>query len=174
MLNELALFFRLGLNSGRDIVALRDEVAHAKAYVCLMARSLSQKLVTQLLIPEELMDASIPKMTLQPIVENSIRHGIREKEYEEAHLTVTAQRRGSDLLLVIEDDGAGMTKAELEKLRLSIAVGNMSESFGMQNVHQRIRSLFGSNYGIQVDSKEGFGTLVTITLPFVPAERSVS
>mgnify|MGYP002171615725 CR=1 FL=1 len=104
-------------------------------------------------------------LILQPIVENSIVHGLEVKEGI-GHILIAISREGSDLLILVEDDGVGMEKEQLEALRSNMNRRNENGThIGMQNVHQRIRLRYGENYGLELDSASGVGTRVKIRIP---------
>lgn len=172
MLYELAAFFRLGLNSGREIVLLRDEIEHTTNYLKLISRSLSQKLSWKFDVPQGLLDCILPKMTLQPIVENSICHGIRKKESSTGEVTILARQEEDSLLIVITDDGIGMDPSLVALRRQLLIQGDWQKGFGMQNINQRIHSLFGQSFGLEIASTPGIGTSVTIRLPLIHSKES--
>lgn len=167
MLADLSTFFRLGLNAGREIVPLHDEVDHTKSYLNIVARSFAYRLTSTFEIPESLKDALVPRMTLQPLVENSYMHGIRLKRCD-GTISVVAYQKSGRLVVLIRDDGIGMNQTTLEKLRSQMMKPPIGDhGFGIYNVQQRIHGLYGDPYGITVDSALGAGTTITITLPYL-------
>ena len=122
-------------------------------------------------IDEELLDFHIQKLTLQPIVENAIYHGIKNKRGG-GKITVSGHPHynGKDIVFTVHDDGIGMNKEELDRLRALISGEVTSEDnsgFGMANVEKRIEMLYGSGYGMSVESVSGEGTTITVTIPKV-------
>ena len=112
----------------------------------------------------------IPKLTLQPLVENALYHGIKYKR-EKGCICVSGHQEDKKLVLVVEDDGVGMTPEELSQLREEIKrpCRETERGFGLANVNERIRMYFGAEYGMEIWSEKGKGTRVTIT---IPARRS--
>jgi two-component system sensor histidine kinase YesM len=119
------------------------------------------------------MPFSILKMTLQPIVENAIYHGIKNKRGKGLVRIVGYETPEKEMLLMVEDNGAGMTPAKLENLRRSLLAQQLPEEtgkevsggFGLYNVEQRLRLYYGESYGVMLESAEGAGTKVIIRLP---------
>ena len=105
----------------------------------------------------------LPKLTLQPLVENALYHGIKGKRGKGC-ISVTSREEGPDVLLQITDNGAGMTGARLEELNRAMESGERV-GFGLATVHERLRLLFGSPYGLTLSSREGVGTTVTVRVP---------
>ena len=106
----------------------------------------------------------IIKVTLQPLIENAITHGIREKESESGTIVLNASKEGEELHITVSDDGVGMTKERLLHIfnRRSHLNGH---GYGVWNIHERIKLTYGAPYGLQYDSAPGIGTRVTIILP---------
>lgn len=109
------------------------------------------------------------KLTLQPLVENSIYHGIKYKRAKGC-ITVTGQMEGERILLRVKDDGVGMEEEDLRKLQTEIEkpCKETEKGFGLANVNERIRMNFGAEYGMKIDSVKGKGTCVEIVIPAVP------
>ena len=125
--------------------------------------------VTEIDIPEEFLGYRIIKMTLQPVVENALYHGIKNKRGGGV-IKVSGKSAGKDIVLTVEDNGIGMNGEELARLRGLISgdiVLDDKRGFGMANVQQRITMHFGGGYGISVDSTAGEGTILTVRIPKV-------
>ncbi len=164
MLYELSAFFRLGLNAGRDDATLemdRDQVVN---YLSLLKRSTLNPIEDTIDILPEHLPLYVPKLTLQPIVENAIKHGLRKKR-SASRIAIFSALEGEDLILTIQDDGAGMDEAALAQLNLRLKGHEIPESgFGLYSVNQRIRLRDGEAYGITVSSVPMEGTTVTVRL----------
>ena len=119
----------------------------------------------ELHIPEELDTLKIPKMTLQPLVENSIYHGIRVKEGKKGKVEITAMKDGEDALIIVSDSGTGMESREIEEMNRSISVHDDSFGYGVRNVNKRIELMFGKPYGLKFTANENGGVTVVIRLP---------
>ena len=119
----------------------------------------------ELHIPDELYTLRIPKMTLQPLVENSIYHGIRVKEGKKGKVEITAKTDGRDAWIIVSDSGTGMGKSEIEEMNRSISVHDDSFGYGVRNVNKRIELMFGRPYGLRFTGNENGGVTVIVRLP---------
>lgn len=163
----LSRFFRLSLGSGEDFVALQTELDHVRAYVQLqrLCRDKQVRLIER--VPPELMEVTVVRTILQPIVENAFLHAF-VGSVSDGTLTVEAHRSGGDLVLSVTDDGLGMSQEELYRTReavLSGAVCKGERGFGLKNVNRRLKARYGSRYALLVESEFGEYTRVTLTLP---------
>ena len=167
MVGSLADFFRVSLSQGRDIVTVREELKHVYSYLQIQQVRYQDILEYSINVPEELFEQSIPKITLQPLVENALYHGIKNKRGM-GRITLWGERQGGVFRLYVSDNGIGMKKDRLKQV--SDTINNPSASddeiFGLNNVNERIRMKFGGRYGIHVDSSYLVGTLVTVLLPY--------
>ncbi|SDD68974.1 two-component system, sensor histidine kinase YesM [Paenibacillus sp. UNCCL117] len=167
MLSLLGKMFRIGLASGAAFVPLRRELEHLRAYLELQRIRYKQKYEFAVELPEEVMACYIPKLILQPFVENSLRHGLHE--CESGYIRITGGLEGDTLWLRIEDNGRGMEHPErmLEPPEGdgSEAGGRRSEHSGIRNVQERIRLYFGEMYGVELESRPGYGMTVRLRLP---------
>ena len=175
MVGSLSEFFRASLGHGRDVVTIRDELKHVVSYLEIQQVRYQDILEYNVEVPEELYEAQIPKITLQPIVENALYHGIKNKRGK-GLITITGKSESGCMYLYVEDNGMGMKPERLEQISKKINgiqppegegtdTDTSSEIFGLSNVNERIRMKFGARYGIHVDSTYGEGTLVTLMLP---------
>ena len=108
----------------------------------------------------------IIKFVLQPIIENAINHGLKPKGGY-GRITVTCMAMGDQLVIVVRDDGVGMTPGQLEELQGTLRENRTATSIGLPNIHNRIRKFYGEPYGLTVTAEEGRGTAVTLLLPKV-------
>lgn len=150
-------------------VMLSEELEYVKNYMALINLRFDYEIYLSLNIPEMLMEQEIPKMSLQPVVENAILHGIEEMA-EDTNIYIKAYVEREDCLIEITDAGKGMSPAELEILHLKIAgdietTGGKGHGIGLKNVQDRITMAFGSSYGVEVSSKLGCYTKVTLRVP---------
>jgi len=163
MVTSLSTFFRNSLNRGEDIISLRAELIQAKSYLEIQQIRYSDILTYSISVPEEIQDVTVPKLILQPLIENALYHGIKNRRGRGA-IQITGERQNGDILLRVKDNGAGMTEEQLGRLK----AGNYEEhhsGLGIKNVHQRIRLYCGEPYGLSFESKLGSGTAVTLLLP---------
>ena len=111
----------------------------------------------------ELGDVLIPKLTLQPLVENALYHGVKLKRGP-GHIYVGGRAEGEDILLQVTDDGVGMSPERLEELRSALDRGERV-GFGLSTVHERVRLFFGPPYGLSISSQQGVGTTISVRIP---------
>ena len=163
MVNSLSTFFRNSLNRGEDIISLRSELIQARSYLEIQQIRYSDILTWQIDVPEEIQDCPVPKLILQPLIENALYHGIKNRR-RRGLIEITGAEDGEDLLLRVKDNGAGMTPEQLALLQ-SGSFEEHHSGLGLKNVHQRIRLYCGEPYGLSFDSVPGEGTTVTVRLP---------
>ena len=163
MVSNLSNFFRHSLSRGEDVIPLKEEEQHVRSYLQIQQARYKDILEYTIQIDPGLREARLPKLTLQPLVENALYHGIKRKRGKGC-ICITGREEAGDVLLQITDDGAGMTEARLEELSRAIERGERP-GFGLATVHERLRLLFGSPYGLTLSSREGVGTTVTVRFP---------
>lgn len=163
MITSLSTFFRNSLSEGEDIHTLRSEFAQAASYLEIQQIRYSDILTFSIDAAEDIQDCLIPKLILQPLIENALYHGIKNRRGR-GLITITGKREDNNILLCVRDNGAGMNSEQLEQLQNGIYQEKQG-SFGLWNVHQRIRLYCGENYGLSFESTPGAGTAVTVTLP---------
>lgn len=163
MVSNLSKFFRHSLSQGKDIITLQEEERHVCSYLQIQQVRYKDILQYTVNIDPALHGVPIPKLTLQPLVENALYHGIKMKRGM-GHIYVTGRADGDDVLLQVTDDGVGMPPERLAELQQAIA-GEERIGFGFATVHERIRLFFGAKYGLTLSSQKGVGTTVTILIP---------
>ena len=166
MVGSLSDFFRISLNQGQDILDVKEELQHVRSYLEIQQMRYQDILQYEICVPEELNHCQIPKITLQPLVENALYHGIKNKRGK-GMIRIEGELDGEDCILLITDNGKGMTPERLEQVRKGIRNRKVRETdiYGLYNVNERIRLNFGENYGITITSTYGEGTCVTVRLP---------
>jgi two-component system sensor histidine kinase YesM len=165
MIDSLANLFRYTLNSSGAVIALDQEINHTRNYLKLQALRMRDNLRYRFQIPGELRNVRIVKLVLQPLVENSIRHGFTGKQGP-LEITIDARREGEHTVIQISDNGAGADAEELEEL-LAGGGERISASFAISNVHYRLRQTFGESYGLRFTKNDGAGLSAIITIPTV-------
>lgn len=153
---------------GEPIVSLKDEVEIISAYVRIQEKRFQGRLKVFHMIQENLMNLVVMKMLLQPLVENAIYHGIEPKT-EKGSIFVGARLENEDLILTVKDNGVGISKEKLDKIRekLQKDTFDTSRHVGIINTHARIRLMYGEKYGLWIDSNEADGTSVFIRIPMI-------
>lgn len=160
LVTTLAKYFRLTLNKGRSIVSIEDEIELAKIYLTIQNTRFDDAISYEVNIDPEITKYNIPKLTLQPIMENAVLHGIMKKSEKRGKLTITARVLEDEIRIIIEDDGIGIEQEKADQLLNK----QQSEHYGLYNVQERIKLYFGGNYGITIDSEVGKGTKVMLRI----------
>lgn len=165
--SALIKLYRIGLSRGEEMIPLSEEIEHVRSYLEIQKIRYPAQFGYDIQIPEELMEIPVPKLILQPLVENAIYHGIKQK-HGIGQIGIQGVVRQGILRLTVKDDGAGMSIDKLEGLRNTIykTDGEKIKSYGVKNVHQRIALTYGEGYGLEIISLEGFGTEITIRIPY--------
>lgn len=170
MITALSSFLRIGLNNGRDFITIREEAEHVNSYLQIQHFRYEDIMDYEIDFEEQIMEYSILKLTLQPIVENALYHGIKNCR-KKGFLKITGRQENEDIFLRVEDNGIGMKPEELGKMQKLVSRGgedvDLREGFGIANVAERIRLNFGGAYGLRIESEYGAGTSVTVRIPTV-------
>lgn len=170
---SLTQFFKIGLSKGRDVITLEEEVTHASSYLSIQNIRYQDQFTYEINLPQELSQYCIIKLTLQPLVENAIYHGIKVKEGK-GHLSIDVEEQNENIIIKVTDDGVGMSEERLSALINTIKKGSGEKiaSYGLVNVDERIRIMFGNEYGLSFYSKPAEGTQVTVTIPKLLEEKT--
>jgi two-component system, sensor histidine kinase YesM len=171
MVRNLSDFFRTSLNQGKDINSIKEEMLHVKSYLEIQHVRYQDILSYDIEVPESLYIYSIPKITIQPLVENALYHGIKNKRGM-GHISIRGQAGEKDFTITVTDDGIGIDETRLRQVQSGIQnkVLTGKDFYGLYNVCERIRLNFGEEYGIFIESVYGEGTSVRVILPYVEAK----
>lgn len=165
LVQMLARYYKSVLRKGFDTVSLHHEIEHIVTYVKIQNFRFDGRIHLEVEIPEELMSKKMLKLTLQPIIENSVSHGISAEDEGEETITVRAREEGGDLIIEVQDDGKGMTEEQLENI---LKVDENNSHYAVFNIHDRIRLKYGEGYGLRYESAVGQGTTVIIRIRTQP------
>ncbi|ARI78782.1 sensor histidine kinase [Halobacillus mangrovi] len=180
-LTSLGEMMRYNLKWKKDFVSLQEEVNHIRNYIDLMNIRLDHSLDLQIDIPPDLEGQDVLKMSFQPIVENSVKHGLQHILHErKGIISIQAYTEGNDIKVVLSDNGDGMDPEVLQNLRVSLLEGTdvaetskrmkTGSGIGLYNVHERVQLYYGKEYGLTINSKEGHYTEVIVTIPCLVIE----
>ena len=159
---KLSDFYKLSLNNGREFVTISEEIRHVTDYVQLQNYRFETDIQLIVEMPDELLGCKIPKITLQPLIENSIQHGfIVKDDKRDCYIELYGWRDGGDITLLIKDNGAGIPREQLEHI-LSSRESSHTHGYGIRNIHERIRLYCGEGYGLSYESSLLEGTSVTV------------
>lgn len=167
-IQSLSRFYKLTLSKKGLTNTIQEELEHVELYVELQNMRYDNCVKFVVDVPEELYDYTIPKLTFQPIVENAFLHGIMVTEQKEGSILITGWPEEEDIVFLISDDGEGMLPEKLHSLleESDLQENRSSNShIGVYNTNLRLKSLYGSSYGLSYDSRPGEGTHVTIRIP---------
>lgn len=163
MVTSLSTFFRNSLNKGEDVLTLGAECSQVTSYLEIQQIRYSDILRYEISVPKELMDCMVPKLILQPLVENALYHGIKNRRGM-GMITVSGEEKDGKLLLKVIDNGAGMDEEQVHILQSGI-YEDKHTGLGLVNVHKRIRLYCGEPYGLSFESAVGKGSTVSVLLP---------
>ena len=169
MLNALSQFYRIGLNQGNDLLSVGEELQLTEQYLKIQQIRYGDEIRYQINVCVDCMSAMVTKMTLQPLVENAIYHGIMAKTDSDdgGNIDITVVGERDMIRLTVHDDGAGMDATRLKKTReeLLLQEDEKTSCFALSNVYRRLRLYFGEKCRLTIDSEPNNGTSVTIEIP---------
>lgn len=163
LIQSLSTFFRISLSSGREFIPLGRELEHVRSYLEIQSQRYAEILTWQIHCDEDLTSLPVPKLIIQPLVENALYHGLKPK-LTRGLIAITVSRQENDLLILVRDDGVGITAEKLSQLRVDLEAPVAGGSFGLFNVHQRIRLWDGLGHGLSIESTPDKGTAVRLKL----------
>ncbi|MCD8230394.1 MAG: histidine kinase [Clostridiales bacterium] len=168
----LAKYYRICLSRGKDIIPLSTELEQISYYLQIQNTRFGDIITYETDVPKDLQNVKVPKLTLQPLVENSIYHGIRIKEGLKGVVCVKAGRTENGILIQVIDDGKGMREEQIRELNQSIQNFDEELGYGVRNVNRRIQLLFGEFYGLYYHANPDGGVIADILLPEEYEEES--
>ena len=160
MITSLSVFFRTSLSKGNDIIPLSEEERHTLSYLEIQQSRYRDIMEFEIHIPAELENVMIPKLTLQPLAENALYHGIKNKRGK-GKILIEGFDLGDDMMLRVTDNGQGMTPERLHEVQEAIRTGERA-GFGLAAVSERIALYYGPGYGLKISSTEGEGTVMEV------------
>ncbi|MEQ2426486.1 sensor histidine kinase [Enterocloster hominis (ex Hitch et al. 2024)] len=166
MVLALSNFFRTGLSRGEDVITIDTEINHVKNYLVIQHMKYGDKFEYEIEIAPDIRDCRILKLTLQPLVENALHHGI-QNQAGKGMITITGKREGGRILFEVRDTGAGMARERLEQVRKSMnqEEGYSQVSFGLRNVYSRLMLYYDGEAGLEIESVQGRGTVIKVYIP---------
>lgn len=170
LVQSLSKFYKLSLNKGRDIVPISDEIQHVTLYTDIQNRRFENKIHLSIDVDDDILEYSILKTILQPIAENSIMHGILEKDDQSGNISIRGRLEKNTVILEVQDDGIGI---DIETVN-DVLNANPKEShgYGVRNINNRLKLHYGQEYGLTYTSKPGKGTEVVIRIPAIKINES--
>lgn len=167
MVSLLAKFFRVSLSQGKDIIPLRKEIEHAVSYLSIQNIRFKDKFEFTTDIDASLLDYLCPKITIQPIIENAVYHGM-EGKYDDGEIELSVHEVDGNICIAVADNGGGMTEEQIDYiLHNKVVSSKRGSGVGVHNVDDRLKLLYGPEYGVTIESVLDEGTTVRMTIPKV-------
>ncbi len=169
IVSALTNLFRIGLSKGKEMLKVHEELEHVQSYMIIQKARYEDKLEYEITCEKEIKNCSVLKLILQPLVENAIYHGIKEKRGI-GRITISAKKADEKLLFIISDNGAGIKPEKMAEIK-DMLQGKTSKGknpgYGIFNVNEMIRLVFGNEYGLNIISTPGKGTTVEVWHPLI-------
>ena len=159
VIQKMSQFYRLVLSKGRDIVTIKEEITLCETYLAIQQMRFQGRIRYERDIEDDILEYLIPKITLQPFVENAIIHGITASTEGRGTLSISGWEEDGRIILAVMDDGAGMAEEDKEK---SPSKGS---HYGMKNIGQRLSVFYQEEIKMEIESTKGIGTCVSINIP---------
>lgn len=177
IVSALSSFFRLSLSKGKDWITIGEELERTRSYLTIQRMRYRDIMDFKIEADEEVLNFTILKLILQPLVENALYHGIKNKRCGGTIVVRARQKNENEVLLEVEDDGVGFTQEKREQLQAELAdeSGEMKleSGFAIGNVNKRIRLYYGRQYGLAIRSEYNTGTCAALTIPAIRDEAPV-
>lgn len=168
----LSRHLRYSIGNERDHVVLGTDLEYIAGYMKLQQMRFKDRLRYQENVGEAAKAALVPRLMLQPVIENAIKYGYRKRQ--SVSISVVGYVKDADLIIEVKDDGGGMSKERLDEVRaIMLSLDNRAPHIGLHNLHRRLVLMYGERYGIGMDSVAGEGTTVTFVLPYRKEEANV-
>ncbi|MCX7773190.1 MAG: sensor histidine kinase, partial [Clostridia bacterium] len=173
--SNLSSLIEAGIGRDARLITVSEEFAYIEQYVAIIKRRLEDRLEFSMDVENDILNVPIPRLLIQPIIENSVYHGI-ERVRRKGVIVLKAFSQEDKLVITVYDNGAGIPKEELENFRNRLAmdddayfkmIGKKGKSVGIENVNRRIKLFYGQSYGLQIESEEGSFTRITVTIPLL-------
>ncbi|WP_372632264.1 sensor histidine kinase [Cohnella sp.] len=176
MVEAMAFMLRYSIQTNLEEVTLANELNHVRNYMIIQKHRIGRDFEIEVATPPSLLLSRMVRLTLQPIVENIFQHAFSEGIEPEHTIRIDTYADGNELLVLVEDNGVGMSEARLEELRRRLGKNRLAEEeiasrpgrrggIGLVNVHRRIQMVYGDEYGLRVDSAPGNGTRIELRMP---------
>lgn len=163
MVLALSKFFRISISKGRVIIPLHDELEHIKNYLIIQKMRYKDSFEYSIKVEAECENIEVIKLILQPIVENAIYHGIKEKS--DGKININCYKKYNILYLSVKDNGFGITESKIEEIKKSFTDPEVYNGVGIKNVYQRLKIYYGNNADVTIESLLDIGTNITLVIP---------
>jgi two-component system sensor histidine kinase YesM len=171
MIYSLSNIFQISLSNGKDIITIQEEIQLVNSYLFLQKMRFSDRLTYEITVDPNLEDVEVPKLLIQPLIENSIVHGIEPLDNEEGLIQISVKTSNEDILIEIIDNGVGINAEQLKTIQESLTYKEEMENnrdrngFAFFNIINRLKLFYGDRASLTVESKQGSGTIVMLSFP---------
>lgn len=171
MVSALSNFFRISISKGQEIITVKDEIEHISNYLFIQEMRYGDDFQYEINVDPSVEKYNIIKLTLQPLVENAIYHGVKQKRGV-GKIQVIGYKQDNDLCFEVKDNGPGIPPERLKEIKTSLENRNQDQKigFGVRSVHERIRIHYGEPYGLHIESTPEVGTTVKVMIPLVKGQ----
>ena len=166
MINSLSIFFRISLSDGKEFITIDDEIEHVRNYLEIQETRYKDKISYKINLDDSVPQYLVPKMIIQPLVENSIYHGLKLKK-QKGNININVFSKDDCIIIEVIDNGLGMDLEKLATTRKNLYESIESEHYGLYNINERLKLTFKDKYSIDIDSEFGKGTRVSLKIPKV-------
>ena len=164
-IKSLVQFYKLSLNKGKDLSTIYDELLHISVYVQIQNMRYNNRISLEIDVDKSIESYSIPKITLQPIVENAIQHGILGKGGESGIITISGYIENEDIILKVSDDGVGIPEEFIHQILSDNSFKSTGSGYGLKNINTRLNLTYGNSYGLSFINNSIKGATVIIKIP---------
>lgn len=174
MVSALARLFRISISRGRELITIREEIQHAENYLLIQSYRYKEQFTYSFEVDPELSECLCNKITIQPLIENAIYHGL-DRHIDEGKITVTVRAdedNSGDILITVSDNGIGMTEEQCEAILKKQR--SDSSGIGVKNVNDRLKIYFGEQYGLSIKSELDVGTEVIVRIPRLKGDNNAT
>lgn len=162
MIQKLSQIFRISLSDGKEYIPVEKEIEHVQCYLDIQKIRYKEKINYVIQVDESAKPVTIPKLIIQPLVENSIYHGIKEMK-QNGHIDIQLQHIDSHIVIRVQDDGVGMSDEKLIQLKKDLSNHVESEHYGLFNIYEKLYLTYGTAFSFELSNEKGF--CVTLKLP---------
>lgn len=166
MINSLSGFFRISLSNGKEFITIEDEAKHVKYYLDIQKTRYEDTIDYDIKVDDNIKQYYIPKLIIQPLVENSIYHGLKEKPGK-GLIEIDISSNKEFLFITVKDNGLGISKEKLEEIKDNLYNSIESEHYGLYNINERLKIFFGDKYDIFIQSNFNIDTTITLKIPIL-------
>lgn len=172
MINSLSIFFRISLSDGKEFITVEHEVEHVRSYLEIQKIRYKDRVNYNIQVEEAVSKCFVPKMIIQPLVENSIYHGLKMKK-QVGNININILSDNDYVVIEVTDDGLGINKEKLDELRNNLANSVESEHYGLYNINERLKLTYKDEYNIKIDSRYKNYTRVSLRIPKTGGDSNV-